>query len=95
MGLFDFLLTDDHKREKVIHEIGLEAGIFERCPICKDVTEIKNKSIESESMQQALSSYLNSGNSNLNLFQHDAQVLNNEVEKVIKKMPYFCSCQDN
>ena len=35
MGLFDFLKTEEQKRDEVAREIACRTGVLERCPVCR------------------------------------------------------------
>jgi len=96
MGLFDFLLTEKQKKEKVAIRIGLESGAFQECPVCRDVTEsgtfenYADKVAVIVDQKMALPADID-----MKLFQGNKEELLRTVSEVAKRLPYHCTCQSN
>ena len=94
MGLFDFFLTDEHKKEKIVIKIGLESGIFEECPICRDVTESRNVDAVQQRLDSAIQKYVSSNDDSYSLFGRDETRLREKFNDVAAKMPFDCTCHN-
>lgn len=93
MGLFDFLLSDEHKRTNIVTHIGLEAGLFQECPVCRDVTENRNAPADNDRLDAAIQQYIAGNDDSFSLFGRDENRLRDKLKQVAAKMPYDCTCE--
>jgi len=94
MGFLDFLLTDKQKKEKIATQVGLECGLFIECPVCRDVTEAKNKDALQEKAEKLAQTLISTNDPKVSLFHHDAQELQTTIDRVAQKLPYHCMCEN-
>ena len=93
MGLFDFLLTEKHKKEKVATRIGLQSGAFQECPVCRDVTEAGSYENYADQVAAVVDERLKLPvDDDMKLFQGNREELLRKISEVAKKLPYHCSC---
>jgi hypothetical protein len=96
MGLFDFLLSEKQKKEKVVTKIGLESGAFQECPVCRDVTESGTFENYADKVATIVDQRLMlPADDDMKLFEGNREELLRTVSEVAKKLPYHCSCQDS
>jgi hypothetical protein len=95
MGLFDFLLTEKHKKERVATRIGLESGAFQECPVCRDVTEAGAYENYADRVAAIVDQRLMlPADDDIKLFQGNREELLRTVSEVAKKLPYRCTCEN-
>ncbi|RDH80843.1 MAG: hypothetical protein DIZ77_05240 [endosymbiont of Seepiophila jonesi] len=92
MGLFDFLLTDQMKRDKIATKIGLKTGIFVECPICRDVTEARNHEAFREQTEAYIRALVENRDGQTKLFGNNETEMIRTIAEVGKKLPYNCMC---
>jgi hypothetical protein len=96
MGLFDFLLTEKQKKQKVATRLGLEGGAFQECPVCRDVTEAGGYEKYAEKIEELVNQRLMlSTDEDIKLFNGNKTELLETVREVAKKLPYHCRCHNN
>ena len=92
MGFLDFLLTPGHKRETIAKKIGIQAGIFQECHVCREVTDTDQKVVDNPSLDKAIEEYVASGDPNFSLFENDVTALRAFIIELAKKLPFDCIC---
>lgn len=92
MGFLDILLTKQMKKRKVAIEIGLQSGLFVRCPICQDVTEVGEPSALRPATEELVRHLLNTNDPRIHLFGDDAPALLETIAEVASELPYRCTC---
>ena len=96
MGLFDFLLTEKQKKEKVARRLGLKSGAFQECPVCRDITETGPYENYEEKVAELVNQrLLLPSDDEMKLFRGNESELLETIREVAKKLPYHCSCQNN
>ena len=92
MGLLDFLLSKQHKKRKVAIEIGLESGLFVRCPVCHEVTEAPAPSTHRPVTESLVKELIGQKDPRLALFDNDEVSVIETVAGVARELPYRCNC---
>ena len=93
MGWLDFLTTDKQKRRRAATAVGLETGLFQECPVCRDITEKQAPEslvLETEALAER---WIKAGDERVAAFDGDLQALNREIRKIKRDAPYDCTCE--
>ena len=92
MGLLDFLLSKQQKKRKVAIEIGLESGLFVRCPVCHEVTEAPAPSAHRPATEALVRDLIRHRDPRLGLFDNEEVDAIETVASVARDLPYRCNC---
>ncbi|WP_043108802.1 hypothetical protein [endosymbiont of unidentified scaly snail isolate Monju] len=93
MGLFDFLKTEEQKRDEVAREIACRTGVLERCPVCRALFDRGHD--ERLPAADALAHELFERNDPLiAVFQGDRDDLLQRLRSAREPLPYACTCED-
>ncbi len=92
MGLFDIFSSNSGKRRRAATAVGLETGLFQECPVCRDITEKQAPEalvLETEALAER---WLASGDERVAVFDGDLQALKQEIRGTKKTAPFDCTC---
>lgn len=92
MGFLDILLSKQMKKRKVATEIGLQSGLFIRCPICHVVTEVIEPSALRPATEDLVRQLLHANDPRVHLFGDDVPSLLATIAEVGNGLPYRCTC---
>ena len=92
MGLFDFFNSDERKKNQVALEIDLEAGVLERCPVCRSVFDRQHDDRLAAADAIAHMDFDNN-QPRVAIFEGDRDDLLKRLREVRKPVPYACICE--
>ena len=92
MGLFDFLMSDYQKQKKVALELGVDIGVFEQCPVCREITESRSPEYSEEKINAAISELFSRNSADQRLFDGNTEKLKTMIIDTGKKLPLDCTC---
>jgi hypothetical protein len=93
MGWFDFLMTEKQRRRRAATAVGLETGLFQECPVCREITEKQAPDsllIETESLAQR---WMTSADQRVAAFDGDLEALKREIREIKRTAPFDCTCE--
>ncbi len=92
MGWLDLLTSNRQKRRRAATALGLETGLFQECPVCRDITEKQAPEslvLETETLAER---WLASGDKRIAIFDGDLQALKREIREIKRTAPFDCTC---
>ncbi|HHI76047.1 MAG TPA: hypothetical protein ENJ94_02630 [Gammaproteobacteria bacterium] len=93
MGLFDFLLSDDARKDAVAVEIDLEAGVLERCDVCRAVFD-RGHDDRLPAADALAHELFDRNDPRVALFRGDRDELLRRLRSAREPIPYNCICED-
>jgi hypothetical protein len=93
MGMLDFLLSEKEKKRRAAIAVGLETGLFQECPVCREITEKQapeQKVLETERLAEE---WLTKFDPRVEIFKGDRKELKRLIRDVKEKAEYSCVCE--
>ena len=94
MGLFDLFSSTSRKRREAVVAVGLETGLFQKCPVCRDVTEKQAPEALVLETEFVAERWVTTGDARVAVFGGDIEALNKKIREVKRKAPFNCTCED-
>jgi len=94
MGFFDLFSSASRKKREAAVSAGLETGLFQECPVCRDITEHQASQallLQTESLAER---WMASGDARVAVFEGDIEALRQEIRELKKNAPYTCTCEN-
>lgn len=87
MGLFDLFSSTARKKRDAAIAVGLNTGLFQQCPVCREVTEKQtDKALLQETERQA-EHMLTNADARVAAYRGDAEGLKEQIREIRKKGP--------
>lgn len=93
MGLFDFLRRPGDDLDEVAIEIDVEAGVLERCPVCRTVSD-KQRDDRLPAADAIAHARFDTGDPSVAPFNGDRAGLLARLRSVRDRFGYHCLCQE-
>jgi hypothetical protein len=93
MGLFDFLRRPGDVLDAVAIEIDIEAGVLQRCPVCRTVSD-KLRDDRLPAAEAIVHSRFDANDASVAPFHGDRSDLLARLRNVRDRFGYHCLCQE-
>jgi len=93
MGLFDIFSSASRKKREAATAAGLQTGLFQQCPVCREVTEKQAPDALLKETEQLADSWVDTGDNRARAFGGDADAFKTEIRKLKKSAPFNCVCE--
>ena len=93
MRMFDHFSPPSRKRRESAIAVGLKTGLFQKCPVCRDITEKQASEslvLETENLAEQ---WVECGDPRVAIFEGDTDALKQEIREVKRKAPFSCTCE--
>lgn len=91
MGWFDFLRRPGAGRDRVAIEIDIAAGVLERCPVCRGISD-KGRDERLPSAELLVHQRFDHADPSVAIFDGDRQDLLHRLRTVRERFAYNCTC---
>jgi len=93
MGLFDIFSTNSGKRRRAATAVGLETGLFQECPVCRDVTEKQAPESLLRETEALAERWVASRDERVAVVDGDLEALKREIREIKQAAPFDCTCE--
>jgi hypothetical protein len=91
MGWFDFLRRPGAGRDRVAIEIDLAAGVLERCPVCRGISD-KQRDDRLPAAELIVHQRFDHADPSVAAFRGDREDLLRRLRSVRRRFDYHCTC---
>ena len=81
------------RRQRAAIAVGLEAGVLNECPVCRDITDALQPELLATADAIA-EEWLARGDERVRVFRNDGEALKQTVRDVIEKSEAVCTCEN-
>ena len=92
MGFLDFLLSNSAKKSRAAEALGLETGLLQECPVCREVTERDLSEEVFQRTERLGEEWLAKSDPRVAVFKGDKEVMKKSVRETAKRAPFSCVC---
>ncbi len=93
MGWFDFLRRPETARDAVAIEIDVAAGVLERCPVCRGLSD-KQRDDHLPRAELLVHQRFDHADPSVAVFRGDREDLLRRLRTVRRRFGYHCTCHD-
>ena len=92
MGFLDILLSDTGKKRRVAITLGVETGLLQECPVCREITERDVSKKTLEETERLGEEWLAKSDPRVAIFKGDKETMQLFIREAAKKPPFSCVC---
>jgi hypothetical protein len=93
MSWLDFLTSHKQKRRRAAIAAGLQTGLFQECPVCRDITERQAPESLVAQTEALAAQWMASGDERVATFGGDLNALKQEIREIKRTAPFDCTCE--
>ena len=93
MGLFDFLKSERGQKRRAAELVGLETGLFQQCPVCREVTEKQAPEALLEQTLRLAERWVQEQDARVSVFRGQSAELKGLIREIRKRSEFTCMCE--
>lgn len=93
MGLFDIFSSASRKKREAAIAAGLQTGLFQQCPVCREITEKQAPDALLKETEHLASAWIDNDDDRAKAFGGDIEAFKTEIRKLKKSAPFNCVCE--
>lgn len=94
MGFFSVFSAAARKKRQAAISVGLHSGLFQECPVCRDITEGQASTALLRQTEELAERWVAEGDARVAAFEGDAQALRQQIRETLRKAPVSCTCEN-
>ncbi len=93
MGLLDFMRSERGRKHRAAELVGLETGLFQQCPVCREVTEQQAPEALLDETLRMAERWVQEQDSRAAVFRGQSAELKGLIREIRKRSEYSCLCE--